>query len=143
MHRTIRDCCWSSSSIKLRLVVPISENSALNSVSYVMPGLSAFTLSHGEKHGTRLTQPVEQFHPYDWLCWVHQPTFSSTAEVQRLRNASYYVEVILQIKSHVSGNAQKFTTFTLRKRKDVIRKKFFSLAQLIILHLLTHPSEVE
>lgn len=144
IQRTIRDCYWSSSSIKLRLVVPISENSALNSLSYVMPGLSAFTLSHGEKHGTRLTQPVEQFHPYDWLCWVHQPAFSSsTAEAQRLRNASYYVEVILQIKSHVSGNAQKFTTFTMRRRKDVIRKQFFSLAQLIILHLLTHPSEVE
>lgn len=156
MHRTIRDCfsyawfkkAWIRSSIKLRLVVPISENSALNSLSYAMPGLSAFTHSHSGKHGTRLTQPVEQFHAYDWLYWACQSTFSckassSTAEAQRLRNASYYVEIILEAKSYVSGNAQKFTTFIMKRRKDVIRKQFFSLAQLIILHFLTHPSEVE
>lgn len=147
MHRTIRDCfccawfkkAWISSSIKLRLVMSVSENSALNSLSYAMPSLSAFVLSRGGKHGTRLTQPVEQFHPYDWLCWVHQSTFSckassSNAETQRLRNASYSVVIILEVKSYVSGNAQKFTTFIMKRRKDVIRKQFFSLAQLIILH---------
>ena len=156
MHRTIRGCfsyvwfkkAWSSSSIKIRLAVPMLENSALNSLSYVMSGLSIFTHSHSEKHGTRLTQPVEQVHAYDWLCWVHQSTFSrkassSTAEAQRLRNASYYVENILEVRNHVSGNAQKFTTFTMKRRKDLIRKQFLSLSQFIILHFLTHPSEAE
>jgi len=128
--------------------VPISENSAPNSVSYAIPGLSAFTHSCSGKQGTRLTQPVEQFHPYDWLCWAHQSTFlckasSSTAEAQRLINASYYAEIFLRIKCCVSGNAQKFTTFTMKRRKYIKRKQIFSLALLIILDFLTHPSEAE
>lgn len=102
--------------IKFRLVVPVLENSALNSLCYIMPGLSAFTHSHGEKHSTRFTQPVNQFHPYDWLHWVHQSTFSckassSTAEAWWLRNTFYYVEIILEVKNHVSGIAQKFTFY--------------------------------
>lgn len=97
MHRSIRDCfsytwfkkTWSSFFMKLGLVVPISEISVPNSWSYVMPSLSAFTLSHSKKHSTRFTEPVEQFHPYDRLCQDHQSTFSrkassSTAEAQRL-----------------------------------------------------------
>lgn len=51
----------------------------------------------------------------------------------RLRNACYRVEIILEAKSHVSGNVQKFITFKIKRRKDVIRRQIFSLAQLIIL----------